>query len=119
MSETKLLERHAQLRQCVSTDAAACGSMVPKGTIRSSEKTHAAQDVVSLAWGDEHYSERPPPGSLPRSTLPEEPARRSPVRGLHGSVPASVTPAGVGVPAPEGGRLGKTLPRPCLHFTSS
>ena len=109
MSETQLLERHAELRQCVSTDAAARGSVVPGGTIPGSEKTHAAQDVVSLAWGDEHYSQRPHPGSLPRSTLPTEPARRSFVSGSDGSLSASVTPSGVGgsVPtAPAGGRLG-------------
>lgn len=32
MRETQLLERHAELRQCVSTDAAARGSAVPAGT---------------------------------------------------------------------------------------
>lgn len=123
MSETQLLERHAELRQCVSTDAAARGSVVPGGTIPGSEKTHAAQDVVSLAWGDEHYSQRPHPGSLPRSTLPTEPARRSFVSGSDGSLSASVTPSGVGgsVPtAPAGGRLGiytksSTPPPPLLR----
>lgn len=35
MSETQLLERHAELRQCVSTDAAARGSAVPSGTVEA------------------------------------------------------------------------------------
>lgn len=108
MTETRFSEkRDIELRQCKSTDVAARGSVVPQGTTRSSEKAYQAQDAVSLPSRDGQRLQRhPPAGSLPGSTLPEEPARRFPVRGLHGSVAASVTPAGVGVPAPEGGRLG-------------
>lgn len=107
MSEAQLLKHHAELRQCVSTDAAARGSAVPQGTIRSSEKTRLTQDALSLACGDDHRLHRyPPAGSLPGSTLPTEPARRSFVSGSDGSLSA-VTPSGVGGSAPAGGRLGR------------
>lgn len=116
MSEhnSPILGDPSELRQCVSTDAAACGSMVPKGTTRSPEKTCAAQDDGSLAWGNaERLQPHPPAGSLLGSTLPTEPERGSFVHCLDGSLSASVKLPGAGgsVPtAPAGGRLGKYAP---------
>lgn len=113
MSEAQLLKHHAELRQCVSTDAAARGSAVPKGTIRGSEKTHAVQDEGFLACGDDQRLQRHPiAGTLPGSTVSAEPARRSFVCGSDGSLSAlKLLGAGGSEPtAPEGGRLGKYAP---------